>query len=157
MASKLGTLGSILDGVWDRRWPEKVHLIIVAESTWTGYRTVFLISLHWIQSDDKILYRINFQLKWGYYAVSSGWTTNFNRDTWSASSLSNPPCIPARPLGRTSTWFGCSYSISQRYTGRHLQPRLTLIAPSFNNRSKLSCKSDSSSSMLAGSLRTPKI
>ena len=52
------------------------------------------------------IYRDQLSLKRDCYAVSWGWTANFNRDTWPASNRFNPSGIPARPLGSTSTWFG---------------------------------------------------
>ena len=72
-----------------------------------------LIILSSIPSEDKIIYR-QLSIRGDCYAVSWGWTTNFNRDTWSASNLFNPSGIPARPLGTTSTRFGCSHSFSWR-------------------------------------------
>ena len=47
------------------------------------------------------------------YAVSWGWTTNFDRDTLPASNRFSPSGIPARPLGTISTWLGYGIQLAK--------------------------------------------
>ena len=112
---------------WTWRYARKITMNVNNTST-TSFRDA--CKLYEVSNTYIYSITVTSNLRDGY-AVSWGWTTNFNRDTWSASNRFNPSAIPARPLGSTSTWFGYHIQLVVKKINRRTFTAVTYLNSTF--------------------------